>query len=356
MAEKKQTAKSQPGAPRGPGRVFIGVAATVVVAAALYSGYWNYVAAELRAGIEQWATERRADGLEVSYGALLISGFPLHLTAAMASPEMAAPKEKNPWTWKGPALVLTARPWRLTRFKVEAPGLHQLSLIGVAGTEDYFIDAVTLRAKVRYGRGAAEKIRLSVRDLVVRDGADQDIAVLEAAEVLIERPGPVVTVDAEGLLAPRALIPGLGRKTARLGFKAEATGDFPDIAQPASVNGEIMARWRDSGGTLEVRRLDLNHGPLTVSGDGTLALDKAMQPIGSFTFRVDGHMQALDRLREAGLIKAHNHGLTRLVLTALAAKQGTEGAPGLKLPLTIQDRRVFVGPVPLAALPLLRWP
>lgn len=362
MAQKKKTAKSALPVPwwrgRGAKRALLGAAA-VVAAAAVYAGYWNTVAAQLRTGIGQWTTERRAEGYEVSYGALTIGGFPFRLVAALASPEIAAPKDPkgpSPWAWKGPDMVFTARPWRLNRIKVQAPGLHQVTFMGA----DYFIDAVDLTGKVRLRRGGLEKIRLSVRDLVVRNAADRDVAGAAAADMAVDGTeggtGFTVAVEVKGLLLPREPIPGLGRKTARLGFEAGPTGDFPDILRRMPVNGETMARWRDGGGTIEVGRLDINHGSLTVSGDGTLALDQAMQPIGSFTFRVAGYMEALDRLRQAGLIDAQSHGLARLVLTALAGKQGADGKPGLTVPLTVQDRRVFIGPVPLARLPLLRWP
>jgi len=344
MNEKKKTGKSAPRADKAKKRGLIGAGAAVVVVA-VYAGYWNYIAAQVRAGIEQWADKRRADGFEVSYGALSIGGFPFRLVA-----EMAAPKVAHSWSWQGPTLVISARPWRLGRFKVKAPGLHQLSLKGVAGSEDYFIDAATLHAKLRFRLGAPVKIRLSVRDLVVRNAADQDVAGMDVAEVLIDPSGNALQVEVDGLLAPRELIPGLGRKTRHLGIEAQATGAFPDIARRIAVNGETMARWRDSGGTIEVRRLTLNHGPLKVSGDGTLALDQAMQPIGSFTLKAQGHMEALDRFRDAGLITANDHGLVRLALTAL-----TKGPSGLKVPLTLQDRRVYVGPVPLTKLPLVSW-
>ncbi len=341
MNEKNKTGKSAPRAPQVRRRVFIGAGAAVVVVA-VYAGYWNYIAAQVRAGIEQWADLRRAEGFDVSYGAITVSGFPFRLVA-----QMAAPKVAHSWSWQGPTFVISARPWRLGRFKVKAPGLHQVSY----GGGDYFIDAATFRAKLRFRRGAPAKIRLTVRDLVVRNAADQDVGGIDTAEVMIDPSGNALRVNADGLLVPHELIPGLGRKTRHLDIEAQAMGDFPDIAQAMPVNGDTMTRWRDSGGTIEVRRLTLNHEPLTVSGDGTLALDQAMQPIVSFTFQVEGHMEALDRFRQAGLIKAQPYTLAKVGLGTLP-----RGPLGLKVPLTVQDRRVFVGPVPLAKLPLVSWP
>lgn len=333
MNEKKKTGKSTT-------RVLAG-AGMLAVVAALYAGYWYYIAGQVRSGIAEWADMRRAEGGDVSYGSLTISGFPFRLVAEITEPKIA-----QFWSWKGPKLALSVRPWRLNRIKFRAPGLHQLTIRG----EDYFIVADTLHGKVRFQQGRPVRIRLFVTDLVVRNGADEGVGEVKAADVEINRSGRLLKVRAYDLFGPREPIPGLGRKTQRLGIEAQATGDFPDLSLGIPVNGETMARWRDSGGTIEVRRLDIDHGPLKISGDGTLALDQAMQPIGSFTVKAQGHMEALDRLRDAGLIKANDHGLVRLVLTALTK----EGA--LKVPLTIQDRRVYVGPVPLAKLPLVQWP
>ncbi len=316
-------------------------ASMLVVVAALYAGYWYYIAGQVQDGIAEWADMRRAEGVDVSYGRLAISGFPFRLVAKITNPTIA-----QSWSWKGPRLVLSVRPWRLKRIKFRAPGLHQLTIRG----EDYFIVADTLHGKVRFQQGGPARINIFVTDRVVRNGADEDVGEVKTAEVEVDRSGLALKVHAYGITGPSEQIPGLGRKTQRLGIEAEATGDFPDIGQGIPVNGETMSSWRDSGGTIEVRRLDLDHGPLKTSSAGTLALDQAMQPIGSFTVKAQGHMETLDRFRDAGLIKANDHGLVRLVLTALSKEDS------LKVPLTIQNRRLYVGPVALAKLPLVQWP
>ena len=143
--------------------------------------------------------------------------------------------------------------------------------------------------------------------------------------------------------------PGLGLTTARLDLDASLTGGLPE-----RLGTGALAQWRDRGGTIEIRRLDVLHGPLDMKGDGTLALDGDMQPVGAFTFMVRGFLVALDRLLEAGVIKRHPAQLAKTVLGALARNDGRDGSE-LKVPLSIQERWIYAGPVALGRMPVLRW-
>ena len=208
--------------------------------------------------------------------------------------------------------------------------------------------------------------RLDVQERRLRDPAGRLVALSEGEHALlaafVERPGraddggpgrtaPALDfmAQAEGVSYPAAPVRGLGRTTARLVARVSVTGQ-------ANYAPEAMARWRDSGGTLEVKRFTLNHGPLALDGDGTLAIDNRMRPIGAFTLRVKGFEEALDRLAGAGVIKPHPAALAKTVMKALARKQGMPGAEELKVPLSLQDGRLYVGPVALAKLPPIRWP
>ena len=65
---------------------------------------------------------------------------------------------------------------------------------------------------------------------------------------------------------------------------------------------------------------------------------------------------ATSLLAGAGIIKPHPAALAKTVMKALARKQGMPGAEELKVPLSLQDGWLYVGPVALAKLPPIRWP
>ena len=219
-----------------------------------------------------------------------------------------------------------------------------------------------MELKLKHRGKGTGRAMLSVREVTLRDASEKAVAGVAAADFIVERPGraddggpgrtaPALDfmAQAEGVSYPAAPVRGLGRTTARLVARVSVTGQ-------ANYAPEAMARWRDSGGTLEVKRFTLNHGPLALDGDGTLAIDNRMRPIGAFTLRVKGFEEALDRLAGAGVIKPHSAALAKTVMKALARKQGMPGAEELKVPLSLQDGWLYVGPVALAKLPPIRWP
>lgn len=385
MVVKKQTDISNPAdapppdPPPGPptnggGKRVLTAVAVAAAVALVYGGYWSFLAAQVETGIEQWFAERKSEGLEAGYASLRVGGFPFQLVAVIEAPRLAAPRGLKPWSWKGPALVLKARPWRLTRVRLSAPGRHHFTLTRRGNRAAFTVDAGALWLKLKHRGDGTRRAMLSVREVTLRDASEKAVAGVAAADFIVERPGraddggpggaaPALDflAEAEGISYTAAPVRGLGRTTARLVVQVSVTGEADDFfgsgqLGPGKFGAEAMARWRDSGGTLEVKRFALNHGPLALDGDGTLALDAAMRPIGAFMLRVKGFEEALDRLAGAGVIKPHPAALAKTVLKALARKQGVPGGEELKVSLSLQDGRLYVGPLPLAKLPPIRWP
>ena len=78
--------------------------------------------------------------------------------------------------------------------------------------------------------------------------------------------------------------------------------------------------------------------------------------MGAFTARIQGFFDAVDLLREKGLIRSRAATTAKIVLGALSKKSAEGGAATVSLPVTVQDRTLFTGPVPLMRLPPLVWP
>ncbi len=321
------------GLAKGVKRGLIAGAALTLIAA-VYAGYWNYLAGQVRAGIEQWAADRRAEGNGAEYAAVAVGGFPFRLVAEISAPTLvlagAAPGPARPWSWRGPSLIIEARPWALAKVRVLAPGRHRVTAMVGGKRKQYDIVAGALTATLDF------------------------------------TPWPVtftIALDASDIVYPREPVAGLGRTTKRLTLTIEFKGDLPP-----EIEANAMARWRDSGGTLDVSRLDIRHGPLDLTGDGTGALDADMQPIGAFTLSVRGFNEALDRLGAAGIIKPKAAALMKTVLSMLArapaaesnaeadTEAGPDSKPELKVPLSVQDGKLYIGPVVVAEVPVVHWP
>ncbi len=301
--------------------------ACALLAAAGYGLYWNMLAGQFADAIHGWAEARRAGGYQVDYGDIAVGGFPFWLRAAIAEPVVSKSGEKQSWRWRGPALSISTRPWRVTRTKARAPGRHLLTVTAPGRTGTLDLNAEALNVFLNWSV-------LSALPLEAR---------IEAKEVTF-RSSPVA---------------GLGRKTQILSLSAEATG-----VPPRSLGAAAMAHWRDDGGTVEIRKLNIRHGPLQMDGDGTIALDRDLQPQGAFSLKVRGFLEAVDGLEAAGIIKPRGAEIVKAVLSVLARGQGKwaeeaeEEAEGkrIKVPLSIQDGNFYVGPVAVGRVPPLHWP
>ena len=94
---------------------------------------------------------------------------------------------------------------------------------------------------------------------------------------------------------------------------------------------------------------------MRIAGAGTLALDDALQPVGSFTAEIVGLDRLLDLLERAGQIGPQQAAIARIALAVLTRAPADGGPAQARVPVTVQDRRLSIGPVTLLRLPLVTW-
>lgn len=341
------------------GKWAIAAVAVTTLLAALYVGLWYYAAGQLRDAALVWIEARRQEGASVRFERLDIGGFPLHLRLAVAKPAIAYPKAATPWGWEADALTGTLRPWNFSRIALDAPGGHALTWTadGIRHAVRGTIRTLAATLSLTGGRVTAVRAELAGADLK-GDAPGLGLAIgrgtvgaswQPAAGATERTPIAELHLALQDIGLPATWALPLGPAVAAADLDASLLGKLG-----AAPLQEALAQWRDDGGTVEVRRLGLTYGPLSLTADGTLALDADMQPIGAFTTRAEGFFEAIDALRTQGVIRSRDAVTAKLVLGALA-KRGEGGRASLTVPLTIQDRRLFAGPVPLIDLPPISW-
>src|SRR5262249_13350901 len=110
-----------------------------------------------------------------------------------------------------------------------------------------------------------------------------------------------------------------------------------------------------AGGDVELRDIELAWGGLWLRGDATLALDRALQPQMVGSFAVANLGKVLDRLAAAGVLSTGAAASAQIMFAALAVAPPDGGLPQVKLPLTVQDGALFMGPLQLAQLRPVDW-
>lgn len=342
-------------------RAFIGPAVLLFAVLVGYPVYWYYATSLAEAAVLDWVSQRRADGYGIRHGLLARSGFPFLVRLRIPAP--AAEDPRQGWSWRGQELTLELRPWDLERIRFDAAGEQRLRVQPIAGAGDLTIQSGGVTGVAAVGdRGALRDVSVRVRDISLTEA--ETGSVLKAGRLVadLSRPARSPITHTE-----RALTLSIRLEDMQLGH-VEARPLGPSIAL-AQANAEVLGpidgatvaqaaeRWRQAGGTLEIRWLNLVWGSLDLRANGTAALDETMRPLGALTADIRGYDETLEALAEAGLLRRDALSVAKVTLNLLSRRDGTDGRRVLTVPLTAQDGALFLGPIRLTDLPpLIRFP
>ncbi len=341
--------------------------AALAAGAVLWSAAWLVIADRLESGVEGWVRDRRAEGWTATHGPVAVAGFPLRWRARIERPRLSRARGAPPggFFWSGPWIELGWAPWAVRIVTLRSAGAHELGRAGDDGMR-FRLAAAGITGRLGFGdSGAVERIDVGgdaivltppgalaggkpfrVNRMVLRVNLRPDAAPTPGTPA----PSLALEIDILGLTLPKTVRTALGHTIGRIAGQATVMGTIP-AGRPAAA----LTAWRDQGGVVEISRLSLGWGALTVKGSGTLALDIGLQPIGAMTARIAGYAETIDRLSAAGTLGRGQGLVAKLALGVLARTPEGGGRPEVEVPVSVQNRMLTVGPVPLLRLPRIDW-
>lgn len=337
--------------------ILVGIGA---VAMGGYAVYWHVGATAVEDLVLSAVAQERNRGLRVEHAPIERSGFPFHVRLRVADAEVE--DAAAGWAMRIPELSIDVAPWRPLRQEVKVQGpvearlrhgnrpfvidlnadrldgrvdlstTGRISAIGLVGR--------ALRGAVKDANGASSRFTLDVLD---GDYTDMDGsaplpegAPAPVSEVLLSLRG--LTADGPGMV--------LGTRIERIGLRAVLKGRLPSASDPAVA----LERWRDGGGVVEMPWLALDWGKLGLTGNGAVALDEWLRPLGSVALKVAGFRETLGDLAQAGVIDGRSAGAVGLAMSLFARTPPEGGPPVIDTVLRMQDGEVALGPFRLGRL------
>jgi hypothetical protein len=328
-----------------------GVALLLAAVAASYTGYWFYIAQRMPDTIAGWAQARAAEGYDLRWDSLVVGGFPTSFRVTATGVALGGARPL-PFKASTAVLVAEARPWNLRRWHATAPQVARAE----GPTEGDAISAATLDATVAIDRDKTVSMAITAQQ-IAGSGAASLISIASAdAQVVLpgrlpadhRQDGARVALQLTSIGLPKA-VPSLGATVDRVTLSAVLKG-----AIPTGKLRDALAAWRDDGGTVELAQGTLNWGKLAASANGTLALDGTLQPMGALTATIEHHDAVIDAAVAGGTMRAQDANLAKILL-GLMVKPGADGNKQLNLPVTLQNRRLYLGPAQIAVLPVVTW-
>lgn len=332
--------------------ILVGV---VLGAVAGYYALWRHLAGQVEARAEAWFAEMRAAGREASHGAVHFGGFPYRLAIGFEQVAIGETQGPAPWRLQADRIDAYLQLWNFQHVIFDLPGAQRLAWQdGPSGARrEALLRADRLRASLvldgagRWLRVAVDLERPALEDAAAGWSADRLLVHLRRAEAV----PPVfdIALQAANAGLPAALDTALGRQLQEIKLTGKLSGPLTG-QQPR----DILELWRDAGGIVTIDAAQLQWNGLRFEGDGTFTLDRQLRPLAAFSGKLRGADHLIDALQGAGRMKPGEALAAKAALKLVERREGDQ-PPYLPVPLTAQDGRLSLGPVPLLSLSPV-WP
>lgn len=335
--------------------------AAVLIGGAGYGYYWHYVAGRLQAGISDWATQQRSLGHEIAFENNTISGFPLAFRTSFRKVTLSFVQPAGTFSVEAETLVAQMRPWNLQDITVTSETPVALALASPAPSG---------------GAPQTARVRNGTARIQLQPSGQLKTAAIEANSVTVDsRAGTYAAEKALAAIELPATMPvdyhqpllsfDLTVSTLTLPLSQRAVTDAPieKLAAKGAIMGPVpasidlpaaMMAWANTGGTVELKSFDFVQAPLILAGEGTVALDEALQPLGALTIRAQGLPETIDLLQRDGRIDARAAKTGGMMAKGLA-RPDEAGRQVVSVSLSLQQGYLWLGPIRITQLPSLRW-
>jgi Uncharacterized protein conserved in bacteria (DUF2125) len=332
-------------------RIAWGIGGLAVLLAAAYTGYWFYLAGVIHEQMTPWVEARRAQGVDIKWQAVHIGGFPLAIRLTFDRFDAAAAKPL-PYDMNATDIAFWSAPWDLRQWHFSAPdGARVDLLLSSAG-----FDAKTLDGTVSVPLQPGGTADIDAEGLDGR-GVAHGLGI-DSVHVALQQPATPPRTDHDPTLLVSFDIKGAHLRGAPAPFGTT----IQDFAATATIDGTIkpaplpqmLDAWRKEGGAIDIAEAHLAWDRLDIDANGTLALDDDLQPLAALTATVKGQNEIVDAAVSAGALPEGDARMARTILDMIA-QQGDDGRKQIRLPISAQNRRLYLGPAAIAKIPTIEW-
>lgn len=296
------------------------------VAAISYGGVWYTVALDSQRVIQRGLEEMQLDGFRVASSEFEIGGFPYRIT--LTSPNVSINTPGGGLGFEARDVTLTSHVWTPGHWTMTgADGRFQLAKGDIQITDPSYIgswrldseawtgalslDGATIeRAPGLDASASVSALNFGLRKRLDTSGSADDA--LYGEEVL------AATLRLKGLVPAGASKPSLPQAEIMASLSGGGLTDW---------SRDSIANWRDQGGIVEIEQLYVFWQGVDIRGNGSLALDERLKPLGSFGLTVSDPVKLIEAADAADWIRGS---AARNLLEEIEASEG-------KLSLNMQN-------------------
>lgn len=330
---------------------FIILGGIVAGALAAYYFVWVHLVDQVAARATAWIAGQRSLGREVSYDRMRLWGFPYRLSVTFENLRWHDPQAMADWDMQADAVTAHMQLWNLEHMIFDLGTTQRIGWRAAADAprqEAVMTSQRCLASLTTDAAGVWQQFDSDIHQPNLAIGKQDwtaDRLRLHGRRGGNVPPSTDLAVQADNAMLPPQVDGPLGRKVAALTLIGNLRGAFY-----GKTPEEALRTWRESGGILDLSTIALDWGGLRLEGDGSIAIDRQLRPLGAMSGKIYGAAKGIDALQDAGRMTDKEAAAAKTALALLQQPDG-EGKQHLTVPLTAQDGKLFLGPVALFNLP-----
>jgi hypothetical protein len=325
----------------------------LVTLTVLWSGYWFVGSSAIRTAATDWIAAQAANGVTAETSSLSVSGFPNRFDLTANDVRFADPASGI--GWQAPFAQVFAMTWKPWHIIAALPPEQTVSVPG----QEVTITSEGLRASVR----ARPTLDVPLAMAIVESGpfaatssqgwthaADKAVLSLGAAA---DTPAAYdIAVDVAGFVPDPALMRrlapegGLPPTISEIRLRAAASLTAPLDRHAGTTHPRLAA--------VTLSDMAIIWGEVVLAAEGSIGPDNAGLAAGRINFTVTNWRKVMPILVASGTVRPQLARTAETMLEGLAKQTGNPEV--LKIPLTLQDGWMSLGPLPLGPAPVLLPP
>ena len=342
------------------------------IIAIIYIIFWYGMVIYLKNTIEGLRDYSAEQGVLASYGKLEITGFPINFHISINDLQFQIPyhsnkdqkyKKDKKWIWLAQRAAVELKPWNFNNVKFDLSGSNRLSLKDNGTLYEFVSEAKLINIDAKIQGSWLEKFKIKIEDIKISEKLSEVETSIKSAsfstQVLLQdktlfseatkNPSRVLQMKLKGVYLPKELKLPFDNHLDKIFVNLKIIEDLSPV-----FNIRNLRTWRDAGGIIDIDSFEGVSGSLKTYGSGTLAFDQKLQPLLAMSVNFEGIIPFIDRLKAFGFIRSNTALLAKVILSGIS-RRSASGKRSVSLPLTIQDRKLSVGPLSLMTLPSINW-
>ncbi len=361
---------------------YLALIAAVLALIGGYTAYWFRAASAAERAFAGWSQRLALAGHQLD-AAPEIGGYPFRLIARLEDPRLTLRSGGSITVWRPGALRIIAQPWNLRHIIVLFDAAQTVELrdadTGIGLARALTLRARPARASLVFARdGRLERLAVDLENVEIETptltggapgiplrAARARFRLISAADATLGRrfsERDAARTDEAPDFAPLTWVAAWRFETISLGA-APAPGLQSDIAliegeagvhgTPPDLGSVGLGAWGAAGGGIEITGFRLDWGDLHITASGPLTIDASGYPAAALDARIIEYERLIDGANGAGLI-ADSAALAARMLIALIPRDSEDGS--VPVPVIARGGLLFLGPVPVANLPVIAAP